>query len=216
MKINQIPPLQPRGSILIAALKLFAAQGLTRTTVRQIVKAAPVHVSAISYYSADKNGLYRAVFAEPMPHPLKNVKSSNQSDLNLEQILIIFFNRFLAPLKQNELVKLYRHLHMRELVEPTGLRPESITNDITPRRQSLLIALQKYLGLPKIDDDLQRLTISIVAMGVPLLVGRNVIESICSQINDTEQGLDDTQTALVRFATSMLEAEDLYRGAMRA
>ena len=105
---------------------------------------------------------------------------------------------------------------MRELVEPTGLRPESITNDITPRRQSLLIALQKYLGLPKIDDDLQRLAISIVAMGVPLLVGRNVIESICSQINDTEQGLDDTQTALVRFATSMLEAEDLYRGAMRA
>jgi AcrR family transcriptional regulator len=216
VKNNQIPPLQPRANILITALKLFAAQGLVRTTVRQIAKEASVNVSAISYYFGDKNGLYRAAFTEPMPHPLEDVKSSNQSDLNLEQTLNILFNGFIAPLKQNELVKLCMRLHMRELVEPTGLWSETITNDITPRRQALLIVLQKYLGLPEIDDDLQRLAISIVAMGVHLLVGRDVIESVCPQIIDTEQGLDDTQAALVRFATSMVEAEASHRRAMHA
>lgn len=216
MKNNQIPPLQPRANILITALKLFAAQGLVRTTVRQIAKEASVNVSAISYYFGDKNGLYRAAFTEPMPHPLEDVKSSSQSDLNLEQTLNILFNGFIAPLKQNELVKLCMRLHMRELVEPTGLWSETITNDITPRRQALLIVLQKYLGLPEIDDDLQRLAISIVAMGVHLLVGRDVIESVCPQIIDTEQGLDDTQAALVRFATSMVEAEASHRRAMHA
>jgi AcrR family transcriptional regulator len=216
VKNNQIPPLQPRANILITALKLFAAQGLVRTTVRQIAKEASVNVSAISYYFGDKNGLYRAAFTEPMPHPLEDVKSSSQSDLNLEQTLNILFNGFIAPLKQNELVKLCMRLHMRELVEPTGLWSETITNDITPRRQALLIVLQKYLGLPEIDDDLQRLAISIVAMGVHLLVGRDVIESVCPQIIDTEQGLDDTQAALVRFATSMVEAEASHRRAMHA
>jgi AcrR family transcriptional regulator len=216
VKNNQIPPLQPRANILITALKLFAAQGLVRTTVRQIAKEASVNVSAISYYFGDKNGLYRAAFTEPMPHPLEDVKSSSQSDLNLEQTLNILFNGFITPLKQNELVKLCMRLHMRELVEPTGLWSETITNDITPRRQALLIVLQKYLGLPEIDDDLQRLAISIVAMGVHLLVGRDVIESVCPQIIDTEQGLDDTQAALVRFATSMVEAEASHRRAMHA
>ena len=105
---------------------------------------------------------------------------------------------------------------MRELIEPTGLWSEMINNDIAPRRQTLLLALQKHLGLSEVDDDLHRLAMSIVAMGVHLFVGRDVIESVCPQIIDSEQGLDDTHAALVRFATSMVEAEATRRKAMRA
>lgn len=216
MKNNETSSLQPRQNILFTALKLFAAQGLARTTVRQIAKEAAVNVSAISYYFGDKNGLYRAAFTEAMPCPVDDIKTFNQSDLNLEQTLNVLFNGFVEPLKQSELVKLCIRLHMRELIEPTGLWSEMINNDIAPRRQTLLLALQKHLGLSEVDDDLHRLAMSIVAMGVHLFVGRDVIESVCPQIIDSEQGLDDTHTALVRFATSMVEAEATRRKAMRA
>ena len=216
MKNNETSSLQPRENILFTALKLFAAQGLARTTVRQIAKEAAVNVSAISYYFGDKNGLYRAAFTEAMPCPVEDIKTVNQSNPSLEQTLNILFNGFVAPLKQSELVKLCLRLHMRELVEPTGLWSETINKDIAPRRQALLLVLQKHLGLPEIDDDLHRLAMSIVAMGVHLLVGRDVIESVCPQIIDTEQGLDDTHAALVRFATSMVEAEAARRKAMPA
>jgi len=216
VKNNETSSLQPRENILFTALKLFAAQGLARTTVRQIAKEAAVNVSAISYYFGDKNGLYRAAFTEAMPCPVDDIKTFNQSDLNLEQTLNILFNGFVEPLKQSELVKLCIRLHMRELIEPTGLWSEMINNDIAPRRQTLLLALQKHLGLSEMDDDLHRLAMSIVAMGVHLFVGRDVIESVCPQIIDSEQGLDDTHAALVRFATSMVEAEATRRKAMRA
>lgn len=216
MKTNETTSLQPRENILFTALKLFATQGLARTTVRQIAKEASVNVSAISYYFGDKNGLYRAAFTEAMQCPNEDINAQNQSVINLEQTLSILFNGFVEPLKQSELVKLCMRLHMRELVEPTGLWSETITNDIVPRHQALLIALQKHLGLSEMDDDLHRLAMSIVAMGVHLFVGRDVIENFCPQIIDTEQGLDDTHTALVRFATSMIEAEALRRKAMLA
>ncbi|MBX9705519.1 MAG: CerR family C-terminal domain-containing protein [Gammaproteobacteria bacterium] len=208
--------MQPRENILFTALKLFAAQGLARTTVRQIAKEAAVNVSAISYYFGDKNGLYRAAFTEAMPCPVEDIKTVNHPSPSLEQTLNILFNGFIEPLKQSELVRLCMRLHMRELIEPTGLWSEMISNDIAPRRQALLLALQKHLNLSEVDDDLHRLAMSIVAMGVHLLVGRDVIESVCPQIIDTEQGLDDTHAALVRFATSMVEAEAARRKAMPA
>ena len=216
MKNHETTSLQPRENILFTALKLFAAQGLARTTVRQIAKEASVNVSAISYYFGDKNGLYRAAFTEAIPRPIEAINTPRQSDLNLEQTLSILFNHYIAPLKHSELAKLCMRLHMRELVEPTGLWSEKINNDIIPRNQALLIALQKHLDLPEIDDDLHRLAMSIVAMGVHLFVGRDVIENVCPQIINSEQGLDETHATLVRFATSMVEAEATRRKALRA
>lgn len=209
-------PLPPREKILYTALKLFAEQGLARTSIRQIAKAAEVNVSAISYYFGDKNGLYRATFTEAMPCPVVNIENFRQSSPSLEQTLDILFASFVTPLKQDELVKLCMRLHMRELVEPTGLWSESINNDIVPRRQMLLEVLQKHLGISEIDDDLHRLAMSIVAMGVHLLVGREVIERMCPQIIGSEKALDETHAALVRFAISIVEAEATRRQALKA
>ncbi len=206
---------QPREKILLTALELFAEQGFERATVRQIARKAEVNISAISYYFGDKAGLYRAAYTEAMPCSVDDIEAFEQSNPGLEQALNILFNGFIAPLKQSELVKLCLRLHMRELVEPTGLWSETISNDIAPRRQALLMVLQKHLNLREVDDDLHRLAMSIVAMGVHLLIGRDVIEKVCPQIIDTSQGLDDTQAALVRFSVSMVEAEATRRKALQ-
>ena len=202
---------QPRQKILLIALELFAELGFERATVRQIAKKAQVNVSAISYYFGDKVGLYRAAFTEPMGSPKDDINLFNAPNLSLEQALNGLFSGFIEPLKQNKLVQLCTRLHMREMVEPTGLWTEEIDNGITPHHQALLVVLQKQLNIKVIDDDLQRLAMCIVAMGVHLFVGRDVIEKICPQITQDEAALKTTKQRLVLFAMSMVDAEAMRR-----
>jgi TetR/AcrR family transcriptional regulator, regulator of cefoperazone and chloramphenicol sensitivity len=211
MQANQIMNQQPREKILLIALALFAELGFERSTIRQIAKKAQVNVSAIGYYFGDKVGLYRAAFTEPMGSPKDDITLFNSPSLSLEQALNGLFSGFIEPLKQNELVQLCIRLHMREMVEPTGLWTEEIDNGITPHHQALLVVLQKHLSIKVIDDDLQRLAMCIVAMGVHLFVGRDVIEKICPQITQDESALKVMQQRLVLFAMSMVEAESARR-----
>jgi TetR/AcrR family transcriptional regulator len=50
-----------RDAILDAAEQLFAAQGFTATTIKQIGRAAGVNSALLYYYFADKDQLYREV-----------------------------------------------------------------------------------------------------------------------------------------------------------
>jgi TetR/AcrR family transcriptional regulator, regulator of cefoperazone and chloramphenicol sensitivity len=210
-KVQAIDELQPRGKILITALELFAEYGFERTTVRQIAKKAAVNISAISYYFGDKAGLYQAAFLEPLGSPKDDVSLFNDPNLTLNQALVGLFSGFTEPLKQDKLARLSTRLHMREMVEPTGLWAQEIDSGIAPYHQALLVVLQKHLNLDKIDDDLHRLAMCIVAMGVHLFVGRDVIEKICPQIIAGNSALNLMQERLVMFALSMIEAEKTRR-----
>jgi len=53
--------LPTRDLILDAAERLFAAQGFTTTTIKQIGRAAGVNSALLYYYFADKDRLYREV-----------------------------------------------------------------------------------------------------------------------------------------------------------
>jgi len=199
--------LQPREKILLTALELFAEQGFERSTVRQIARKAEVNISAIGYYFGDKAGLYQAAFIEPLGSPKDDIELFDDPNISLEQALQGLFSGFTEPLKQDKLAMLCTRLHMREMVEPTGLWAKEIDNRITPYHQALLAVLQKYLNLSKIDDDLHRLAMCIVAMGVHLFVGRDVIERVCPKIIEGNSALNLTQERLVMFALSMIEAE---------
>jgi AcrR family transcriptional regulator len=208
--------LQPREKILLIALELFAEQGFERATVRQIARKAEVNISAIAYYFGDKAGLYQAAFVEPLGSPKDDIELFNDPNISLEEALQGLFSGFTEPLKQDKLAMLCTRLHMREMVEPTGLWAQEIDNGITPYHQALLIVLQKHLNLNKTDDDLHRLAMCIVAMGVHLFVGRDVIEKVCPKIIAGNYALKITQARLVMFAMSMIEAESTRRKALQA
>jgi TetR/AcrR family transcriptional regulator, regulator of cefoperazone and chloramphenicol sensitivity len=57
---------------------------------------------------------------------------------------------------------------------------------------------------------------SIVAMGVHLFVGRDVIEKLYPQIINNNNALSLTQQRLVMFAMSMVQAEAARRKALQA
>jgi TetR/AcrR family transcriptional regulator, regulator of cefoperazone and chloramphenicol sensitivity len=69
LQVNRYrPSAQQRGEdtrrrILDTALALFAAEGFSGTSTREIAEGAGVNLPAIQYYFGSKEGLYRAVIA---------------------------------------------------------------------------------------------------------------------------------------------------------
>lgn len=202
---------ESRQRILMAGLHLFAEHGYARTSTRQIAKEAHVNISAIAYYFGDKAGLYRIVFAESCGTVESDTALLNDSRLTLEQALSGLFQGFIGPLKLGDIAKLRVRLHMREMVEPTGIWAAEIDNGIAPYHQALINLLQKHLGLTAADNDLHRLALCIVAMGVHLFTGRDVIERITPALTATHQALDVMHERLTYFAVSMVQAEAARR-----
>lgn len=202
---------ESRKRIMATALRLFAEHGYESTSTRLIAKEASVNISAIAYYFGDKAGLYRTVFIETLGDPKDDIKLFEGQTLTLEQALNGMFSGFTEPLKQGEMAKLCMRLHMREMIEPTGMWAEEIDNSIAPHQQALLQVLQRHLQLEKIDIDLQRLAFCIVAMGVHLYTGRDVTERLAPELMDTPQALDAMRERLTYFALSMVQAEAARR-----
>lgn len=201
---------ESRKRIMMNALRLFAEHGYQATSTRQIAKEANVNISAIAYYFGDKAGLYRAVF-EMSCDAKEDIKLFIGEELSLEQALNGMFSGFTEPLKQGELAKLSVRLHMREMVEPTGLWAAEIDNSIVPHHHALLKVLQRHLNLQTIDADLQRLAFCIVAMGVHLYVGRDVTERVAPELMVSDLALDAMRERITYFALSMVQAEALRR-----
>ena len=88
--------------LIMAARSLFARQGLTGTSIRDIAEAAKLNSSLISYYFQSKEGLYRACIEEIAQASLEMTKkvlqpASNEAEyrVRLEMFLDNMFQLFL-------------------------------------------------------------------------------------------------------------------------
>ena len=205
----------PRHRLLHSGLRLFAAQGYSKTSTRELAEAAGVNVAAISYYFGDKAGLYRAAFCEPMGAPEDDLARYNGDNLSLPEALRGFYAGFLEPLKQGDISRLCMKLHFREMLEPTGLWDADPSFGIREMHEALLAVLSRHLGLDPAqaagDLDLQRLAICIAGLGVHLHVGHDINEVLAPGINAGEANLDRWSDRLVEFALALVQAEGQRR-----
>lgn len=214
------PPVAPgaapedaRERLLHAGLRLFAHQGYSKTSTRELAEAASVNVASISYYFGDKAGLYRAVFLEPLGGTAEQeIARYNNPQLGLPQALRGFFEGFLEPLKQGDLARLCMKLHFRELLEPTGLWEEELVHGIKPMHDALVVVLCRHLGLPQPDDDLRRLAVCLAGLGVHMHIGRDVTDRIAPGLNDGALSIDVWADRLVMYGLAMVHAEAQRRG----
>ncbi|MFZ2652254.1 MAG: CerR family C-terminal domain-containing protein, partial [Burkholderiaceae bacterium] len=203
---------QSRARLLHAALLLFADKGYTKTSTREIAEAAGTNVASISYYFGDKAGLYRTVFSEPMGDPDEEIARFADPALSLEQALRGFFIGFIEPLRQGDLSRRCMKLHMREMLEPTGLWQAEIERSIRPSHEAFVKVLQRQLGVKRIDDELHRLAVALAALGVYLHVGRDITDAIAPRLNAGARALDVWLDRLVGYGVAMVGAERARRG----
>ena len=198
---------QSRQRLLHSALGLFADQGYSKTSTRQIAEAAGTNLAAISYYFGDKAGLYRAVFFDVLGKPEDDIARFAGLVLTLREALLGFFCGFLNPLKEGDLTRLCIKLHMREMLEPTGLWAEEISRGIKPMHDALVAVLCRHLGLKRADDEVHRLAVCVAALGVHLHVGRDVTDAVAPRLNAKPKALDLWADRLTMYAEAMVAAE---------
>jgi AcrR family transcriptional regulator len=196
-----------RERLLHAALNLFAHQGFAKTSTREIAEAAGTNLAAIKYYFGDKAGLYRAVFFEQQSKPEEEIRRYGNEAMGLRDALRGFYLGFLEPLKQGELTTLCMKLHMREMLEPTGLWAEEIDQGIRPMHEALVKVLCRHVGVDQPDDEIQRLAVCVTALGVHLHVGRDVTDALAPSLNSSPDALDRWLDTLVMYAEAMVAAE---------
>lgn len=202
------PPVEePRVRLLQAGLRLFAAQGYSQTSTRELAEAASVNVASISYYFGDKAGLYRAVFLEPMGAPEDEVARYADPGLTLPQALHRFYADFLEPLKQGEGPRLCMKLHFREMLEPTGLWDADPTFGLQDMHEALLALLCRHFGLTEADADLQRLALCLAGLGVHMHVGRDIADRLAPGLSEGPAAIDRWVERLLMFALAMVQAE---------
>jgi AcrR family transcriptional regulator len=207
------PPEDARERLLHAGLRLFAHQGFSKTSTRELAEAASVNVASISYYFGDKAGLYRAVFFEPMGGTAADeIARYSNPQLSLAQALRGFYAGFLEPLKQGDLARLCMKLHFRELLEPTGLWEEELVHGIKPMHDALLVVLCRHFGLAQADDDLRRLAVCLAGLGVHMHIGRDVTDRIAPGLNEGDLSIDLWADRLVMYGLAMAQAEAQRRG----
>jgi TetR/AcrR family transcriptional regulator, regulator of cefoperazone and chloramphenicol sensitivity len=211
MKPSRIDGEESRHRLLLAAVQCFAEHGFAKTSTRMIATLAGVNIAAISYYFGDKAGLYRAAYTEPMGTPKDDIAFFAAKDLSLEDALRGLYSGFIEPLKQNALVQQCIRLHMREMVEPTGLWDEEIDQGIKPCQAALAKLLCRHYGVKKSDDDITRLVISIVALGVHLYVGRELTLKLYPRVATSPTALNTMAERLVMYARAMIDAEGARR-----
>jgi AcrR family transcriptional regulator len=202
---------QSRDRLMHAALRLFAQQGFARTSTREIAEAAGVNLAAISYYFGDKEGLYRAVFFEMQGKPEDEIARYAGQALTLREALRGLYTGFIEPLRQGDTAQLCMKLHAREILEPTGLWQQEITQGIAPMHEALVQVLCRHLGLRQPDAETRRLALCLAGMGVHLHVCTDVIDVLAPGLNHGPRAFDHWLERLVMYGEAMVEAETRRR-----
>jgi len=201
-----------RERLLLAALKLFAHQGYSKTSTRELAEAASVNIAAISYYFGDKAGLYRAVYLKAVGPPEADIARFDDPALTLAHVLRGFYEGFLQPLREGDVASLCMKLHLREMLEPTGLGDRALVAGIQPVHDKLSEVLARHLGLPAPDLELRRLAVALAALGVHVHSGRSITEEVAPGLYSGPAAIDDWSDRLVRYGLAMVHAEALRRG----
>jgi TetR/AcrR family transcriptional regulator, regulator of cefoperazone and chloramphenicol sensitivity len=195
-----------RERLLHAALKLFAQQGFTKTSTRELAESAQVNVASISYYFGDKAGLYRAVFFEPMGGCEPDMALVTDPAAAMPQALRAFFTTFLEPLRVGDAAQLCMKLRFREILEPTGLWQEEIAQGIKPMHDGLVDVLCRHFDGPP-DEHVQRLATCLAGLAVHLHVGRDITDAVAPGLNDGPDAVDRWIDVLVMYGLAMIDAE---------
>jgi len=207
---------QARERLLLAALRLFAENGFTKTSTRAIAQQAGANIAAISYYFGDKAGLYAACFVEPMGGNAGDlVVQFGAPGLSLEAALQTYMSGYMQPLKHGEIVRQCMRLHLREMVEPTGQLLTEFERDIRAPHETLVAVLCRHLRLRRADDDVHRLALSVSGLAMQLFVMQDLIGALRPGLLETPQQIDTWTGRLVDYAVALVGAEQARRAEAR-
>lgn len=202
---------ESRQRILDTALHLFSQGGYDKVSVRDIAQAAQVNVAAVSYHFGGKPGLYRAALTEPLGSARADIPLFDQPHFSLRESLEGLYQSLLEPFTADPRARQCVRLHMREMLDPTGVWNEQVQNDFRPAHEALLRVLQRHLGLVRVDDDLIYLSLAITGLALHMHLSQDLAQALRPGLLEGQAEVGRWKARLVEQAQALVQAEALRR-----
>ena len=136
----------------------------------------------------------------------------NDPGLSLEQALHRFYSGMLAPLEQSESMRHCMRLHMREMLDPTGLWQHEIEHSLRPIYHALWGLVCRHLGLAQHDEGIQRLVLAMCGMPIHLMATPDMVQIISPALQQGPSPVARAVAHLVRYALALIHDEARQRG----
>ena len=153
-----------RGAILEAAGQIFADEGFSRATVRDICREAGANLAAVNYHFGDKKGLYLAV----LKHYQEISLQTYPPDLGLKEArspdekLRAFIHSFLLRIMNEGRPAWFGKLLAREFTQPSWAFDILVKENISPAFQILTGIVGSILGSQAPERKVRLCSMSIV------------------------------------------------------
>ena len=152
-----------REKLINAAIELFALEGYSATSIRQITKRAGVNSSLISYYFNGKQGLYRATLENQFDSVLQFIKKTSTENLSPENII----KEYAYTIEKiNRKSPLFSKIIFREILEPSKALNEIIAKRIKSLFDILSQAIQEGINKKIFRDDIDIHYIVLMIAGI--------------------------------------------------
>lgn len=203
--------IDARAMLLSAAARLFAEQGVARTTTREICGAAGLNPGAIHYHFGDKDGLYRAVLTTPIEALNAELAGFDDPSLSLREVL----QRVLLPFMDDDGdpdERAIMQLYLNEMQRPSPVFAEVFTELIAPVHQAMAAVLCRHMGLDKPDPALHQLLYGLQAMAHDYCLSRPLMDLMTPGMLDAPGALDEVGERIVDWGLALVEHERRRRG----
>lgn len=206
---------ETRWRLLQAAAEVFAELGYHAATTREICKRAGVNLASIHYYYGDKAELYREVFRLPFLDDCNTFITLDIENASLREALHAFYTWFFPPLAEEDpMTKLFMRLHAREDAEPSGVLGDSMIQAYRPNHEKMQALLCRELGVRKVDDEIDRLTIALVGLATVYFHNHKMVETFVPHLLGGQKRMETMVERLAGLAIAMIEAERKRRAAV--
>jgi TetR/AcrR family transcriptional regulator, regulator of cefoperazone and chloramphenicol sensitivity len=162
---------ETRQRLLEAAVRLFAAEGFARVTVRDICRAADTNVAAVNYHYGDKFGLYMAVVRAAVDAMWNLNELAMQSDaMAPEDKLRHYIETYVTKLTEFSGPATWIHrLMQHEMAEPTPAASWIVEHAIRPRLRYLGGVLAEMLDVSPTDERVRWCVVNVQAQCLSFL-----------------------------------------------
>lgn len=156
-----------RASLLDAAVRLFAKNGIAGTTVAEIAAAANVTGAMVHYYFRKRDQLVDAVVAERMEPIITQIWSSVTETAEIESLLTGFAARVMEAAERHPWLA---SLWLREVVSESGLLRARLLQLLpVDRVQQLLSSVGAAQSASRISRDLDPRLVVATIFGLTML-----------------------------------------------
>jgi TetR/AcrR family transcriptional regulator, regulator of cefoperazone and chloramphenicol sensitivity len=197
---------ETRARLLIAAAALFAADGFSKVTVRDICSQAQANVAAVNYHFGGKTGLYDEVLRSAiaiMQQTTEEIRTAGEGrppEQQLEAYIHVFLRRVAAAGDS-----WIHQLMLQEMSNPTPALDLVVEQVLRPRHDYVSGLIAAIIGCPGDDPRVIRCLMSVQAQLLALMKNP-VAERLHSTVKLTPQAIEITAGHIARFSLAGIRA----------